>query len=399
MKKDERALFIVQELKKHGHTAFYAGGCVRDYLLKHPLQDIDIATDATPEELQKIFPHTVPVGIAFGILLVIIDNRQYEVATFRKEEVHKNGRYPEKVIFTSAKEDAVRRDFTINGMFYDPLNDVVHDFVEGQKDLENKIIRAIGNPQERFFEDRLRMVRAARFAARFDFIIENETFNAIKNRSAELFPAVSIERVWQEIAKMAQHKNFKKALLLLFEMGLLQVIFPALQTLSPADLKKRLAHIDKFPRSLPVILQIQELFPGISLDERLALCRYFKLSNYEQNVINYVFNIKDGDSHYWAQVYAHDLFELFWQWQKARLPAKEREIFIELHEKKQKLLSSHIRRLCEKKPLVTAEHLQAIGIAPGKKMGELLREAERIAINRNLDNASDVIDFLNKELT
>ena len=399
MKTDEKALHIIEELKKHGFIAYYAGGCVRDFLLGHASEDIDIATDAPPEAIRKIFPHTVPVGIAFGILIVIIDNRQYEVATFRKETHHISGRYPEKIEFTSAEMDAIRRDFTINGLFYDPKTDKIHDFVNGQKDLRNKIIRAIGNPEERFFEDRLRMVRAARFAARFGFEIEIKTWEAIQKYAKELFPAVSIERIWHEITKMAQKKHFKTALHLLFESGLFKVIFPELKDLGAKEFEKRIRHIEKFSAKMPVIIRILELFENFPLQGRLQLGRRLKLSNYDLKVIEYIGMVQDGNDYYWAKTYANEFFDLYLEAASIRLGAQEKEFFLKKHHQKQQLLAPQILRLKEKRPLVTSQMLQTIGIRPGKQMGNLLQIAEEIAACRHLDDAAAVLEILKKELS
>src|SRR3989338_2628829 len=143
MEEHPQARQIVETLAKAGFVAYYAGGWVRDFLLNHPSDDIDIATNAPPETIQALFPHTVPIGLAFGIILVIIDGKQYEVATFRQDLAYKDGRRPTKIAFATAIEDAKRRDFTINGMFFDPLKEEVLDYVSGKTDLENQVIRAI----------------------------------------------------------------------------------------------------------------------------------------------------------------------------------------------------------------------------------------------------------------
>ena len=162
MEEHPQARYIVDTLAKAGFVAYYAGGWVRDFLLGHPSDDIDIATNAPPETIQALFPKTVPIGIAFGIVLVIVEGHPYEVATFRNDLEYQDGRRPLRIEFTTAEEDAKRRDFTINGMFYDPLQKTVLDFVGGQQDLQKQLVRAIGNPHARIAEDRLRMIRAIR---------------------------------------------------------------------------------------------------------------------------------------------------------------------------------------------------------------------------------------------
>ncbi|MDE3047536.1 MAG: CCA tRNA nucleotidyltransferase, partial [Verrucomicrobiota bacterium] len=232
MDEHPQARHIVETLAKAGFVAYYAGGWVRDLLLNHPSDDIDIATNAPPETIQALFAHTVPVGIAFGIVLVIIDGHQYEVATFRQDLDYKDGRRPSRIAFTTAEEDAKRRDFTINGMFYDPLKDHILDYVNGRADLEAKVIRAIGNPHERIKEDRLRMIRGIRLACRFGFHIEAATDAAIRAHANELFPAVAIERVWQEFTKGHAFGKLRLMLIGLHDFGILQAIFPDLSQVS-----------------------------------------------------------------------------------------------------------------------------------------------------------------------
>jgi poly(A) polymerase len=193
----KKATQIVETLKEKGFIAYFAGGWVRDFLLGIDSDDIDIATNAPPETIEKLFPHTIPIGKAFGIILVIMNEHKYEVATFRKDIEYKDGRRPSAIEYTTAFEDAKRRDFTINGMFFDPLSEKVMDYVGGEEDLKKKIIRAIGNPHERIKEDRLRMLRAIRLSSKFDFEIEEKTKKAILAHSNELTPFVAIERFYQ----------------------------------------------------------------------------------------------------------------------------------------------------------------------------------------------------------
>jgi len=198
------AIKIVEKLQNSGHIAYFSGGWIRDFLLKVPSDDIDIATSASVEEVRDLFSKTIPVGIAFGIIIVVEEGHTFEVATFRKEKEYTDGRRPTHIEPASPEEDSLRRDFTINGMFFDPIQDKLLDFVEGQKDLEKGVIRAIGDPHQRFLEDRLRMIRAVRYSNRFNFPIDCDTTQAILSHAASLFPSVAIERVWQEFQKMAK---------------------------------------------------------------------------------------------------------------------------------------------------------------------------------------------------
>src|ERR1700733_9927300 len=197
----ERAKDIVRRLQDAGFSAFWVGGCVRDFLLGRPPTDYDVATSALPDQIEKVFPRTIPVGRKFGVMVVLEAEKQFQVATFRAEADYQDGRRPERVVFANAEADALRRDFTVNGLFYDPLTQQIHDWVGGEKDLRAKIIRTIGAPEERFGEDHLRLLRAVRFAAQLNFEIEAETFSAIK-RLAPKIKLISAERVRDELIKL-----------------------------------------------------------------------------------------------------------------------------------------------------------------------------------------------------
>ena len=197
----EIAKKIVATLQQNGFAAFWVGGCVRDFLLGREPQDFDIATDAKPESVEKLFRKTIPVGKKFGVIIVVENGIQFQVATFRAEADYQDGRRPEKIEFANAEADALRRDFTVNGLFYDPLTEKIHDWVGGEKDLRAKLIRAIGQPEERFGEDHLRMLRAVRFAAQLDFEIESGTFAAIQLLAPKI-KIISAERIRDELLKL-----------------------------------------------------------------------------------------------------------------------------------------------------------------------------------------------------
>ena len=201
------ALDVVQRLQRAGHVAYWAGGCVRDRLMGRPPKDFDVATSARPEEVLKIYPRGQMVGVAFGVVLVREgggNKRQVEIATFRADGAYSDGRHPDSVRFTNAEEDAKRRDFTCNGLFLDPVTEELHDFVGGRKDIEAKVLRAVGDARERFAEDHLRMLRAVRFAARLGFAIDEETRAAMValQRKIEL---ISRERIGEEVRMMLEH--------------------------------------------------------------------------------------------------------------------------------------------------------------------------------------------------
>jgi len=228
------AMAVLRRLRDAGHVAYFAGGCVRDLLLGRTPTDYDVATDAPPARVRKLFSNTQAVGAAFGVILVRIRGSQIEVATFRAEAGYADGRHPSQVHFTTAQHDAQRRDFTINGLFLDPISDQVIDYVGGQADLQAKTVRAIGDPLERFEEDHLRMLRAVRFAARLGFSIAPETEKAIRDHAKHL-TRISPERIAAELRIMLTPTSRAQAYRLLNDLGLLELIFRFLKAPSPAS--------------------------------------------------------------------------------------------------------------------------------------------------------------------
>ncbi len=237
----EHATEIIRTLRRHGHQAYLVGGCVRDLLLGREPADYDVATDAVPDRVMQIFPHTWAVGAQFGVVLVPMEKGEQppgvtehpnaiEVATFRSDGLYTDGRHPNDVQYTrSPQEDVQRRDFTINGLLLDPLaGDQVLDYVDGRLDLERRLIRTIGNPERRFDEDKLRMLRAIRFAARFDYQIDRITFAAIQRLSPEI-RQVSRERVRDELTKMLTEGRARRAFELLDSSGLLHEVLPEIE--------------------------------------------------------------------------------------------------------------------------------------------------------------------------
>jgi poly(A) polymerase len=221
------AIEVIERLRSFGYQALFAGGCVRDLLMGREPSDFDVATDARPEEILPMFRRVCEVGAVFGVVRVVGPPGvgEVEVATFRSDGAYLDGRRPESVVFSSLEEDAARRDFTINGMFYDPIQETVIDHVGGRADLDAKVIRAIGDPFARFREDKLRLLRAARFAARFGFSIETETWSALRAMAPEV-GVVSVERIAQELEKMLTHPSRGKGYGLVRDAGLLDAILP-----------------------------------------------------------------------------------------------------------------------------------------------------------------------------
>ena len=221
---------LVDRLHAAGHVAYFAGGCVRDLVRGQAPKDIDIATDARPEEVQKIFRRTYAVGAHFGVIVVLENDLQFEVATFRADGAYLDGRHPAEVRFSSPEEDARRRDFTINGMFFDPTNDAVIDFVGGRQDLAAGLVRAIGDPAQRFAEDRLRLLRAVRFATVLDFEIEKGTWEAVV-RAADTIGEISAERIREELIRIFLSPQRARGWDLLDASGLLKEILPELSAM------------------------------------------------------------------------------------------------------------------------------------------------------------------------
>ena len=388
---------IVSTLQAKGYIAYFAGGWVRDFLLKLPSDDIDIATSASVEEIELLFPKTIPVGIAFGIIIVVEEGHHFEVATFRKEKEYVDGRRPTSIERATPEEDAQRRDFTINGMFFDPIQEKLLDFVQGEEDLKKGWIRAIGDPHHRFLEDRLRMIRAVRYSTRFNFPIHIDTEQAIIAHSESLFPSVAIERIWQEFQKLSKFVTFSKGLEKLHALNLLPTIFPSLKEVSKKELHERLALFPLFPKSTPLIIELAHLFPNDSLEKHLELCDYLKLSRKDKEHIEFLHYAKslllmplswqEGllDSE-WVKFYVHPLSSLFLDLYQAA----------PFHQKKKQDLLPYIQRIQEKRPLLTASDLFPEGILPSPLLGLLLKEAEKLSINLKITDKETLLQTLKK---
>lgn len=279
------AIQIVNRLRDAGHTALFAGGCVRDLLLGRESNDFDVATTARPDQVRDLFGHrrTLAVGASFGVIVVIgpRDIGHVEVATFRTDKDYVDGRRPESIEFCSPEEDARRRDFTINGMFFDPIDEQVIDYVGGEEDLKAELVRAIGDPHDRMREDKLRMLRAVRFTAILGFSLDPTTADAIRQMSADLI-VVSAERIAQELKKMLVDRNRRRAVELSIDMQLLRIILPELNELQrQSDWQITLVRLERLERpsfevALAALLQ--------SLDSKSivnTICRRLKLSNDE----------------------------------------------------------------------------------------------------------------------
>lgn len=295
------AVEVVRRLRAAGHEAYWAGGCVRDQLLGREPADYDVATDAEPDRIRAVFGRrrTLAIGAAFGVISVIGPKPAglVEVTTFRRDAAYSDGRHPDSVSFSTAAEDASRRDFTINGMFFDPMENRVIDYVGGREDLAARVIRAIGNARDRFAEDKLRMLRAVRFAAAFDFSLDEESRDAISEMAAEIH-IVSPERIAVEMRRMLAGRSRAIGVRLLLETGLAAELLPEIVTRDDSERRKinesleylaRLGDGCGFPATLAALLS--RFVDSKATDD---VCRRWKLSNDERDRVCWLVENRDA---------------------------------------------------------------------------------------------------------
>jgi poly(A) polymerase len=386
---------ICQKLKEAGYIAYFAGGFIRDKLLGIASDDIDIATDATPEEIAALFPKHLLIGAQFGVVAVVLENHTFEVATFRNDLKYEDGRKPSAIQLKSSPiEDAKRRDFTINGLFYDPFTDEILDYVDGKRDIQAKVIRTIGDPKSRFSEDRLRIIRAVRFATKFGFTIDKKTEEAILHFSSTLLPAVSMERIFQELTKMRMGDSFYEALSELYRLQLLQAIFPPLKN---HDLTEKLEACRHFSKNVPMILFLSHLLFGTDASFEKNLAIYLKASNEQAALIECYHAIKTFDffsaaPYSLAQLLANPSFEKAFE---ASCPSKELLSFVE---EQKRNLAFFIDLFKRRESIITAADLQALGIQPGKEMGELLKKSQQLAVNLQIQEKEKLLEALQREI-
>ncbi len=428
----DAATDIACRLQTAGHTAYFAGGCVRDKLLGYPPDDYDIATSATPLQVQEIFPRTQAVGAHFGVILVIEHGRAFEVATFRSDHQYLDGRRPERVTFSTPEEDARRRDFTINGMFHDPVADQLIDFVGGQADLEKKIIRAIGDPVARFGEDKLRLLRAIRFAARFAYEIDPPTWAALSAHASDI-PAVSAERLREELVKILVHPNRVRGFDLLDHSGLLRVVLPEIEKLKGCEQPPQFhpegdvfvhtrAMLDLLPAEVPPTLALAVLFHDIGKpptfryhpeEDRIRFSGHDRVgaAMTEQLMERFRFSRAETDR-VTESVRQHMVFKDVQKMRTAKLkrfmarPGFEEEL--ELH--RVDCASSHglldnYRFLLSKAeqfaneplippPLVTGRDLLALGWQPGPHFGPVLEAVQTAQLEGTLTESAEALDWV-----
>ncbi len=399
------AVTIVEKLQKQGYLAYFAGGWVRDFLLGVDAEDVDIVTSATIEEIEKLFVKTIPVGVQFGIIVVIEEGFSFELASFRSDGKYIDGRHPSSIHKASPEEDAKRRDFTINGLFFDPIEKKIYDYVGGEKDLACKIVRAIGKAEERFCEDKLRMIRAVRYAERFGFTIEEKTYAAILKYAKELFPAVSIERVWVEVKKMGKNGTLASCFPLLYKLQLLASLLDFLHvSLDKRQMEKALEDMQKLSKeSDPLCFLWLLVGRNRTLREWEEMCEKMKMSCKEKEFAlflhhslkmleNYATLSAVDGVYFYANLRAEEVIGV----KKALLPLQEREVFHLWGEKTKQDLLPFIEKRKAKESWITGADLLKENLSPGPHLGLLLKEAEKIAIEQKICSKEELMDQLKK---
>jgi len=394
--KPDSAIDIIRELRKRGHEAYLVGGCVRDMVMGIEPADNDIATSARPEEIVKIFPRTESIGAQFGVILVIYRGHPFEVATFRSDEAYVDGRRPTGVVFTDVKQDVLRRDFTINGLLYDPLDQRVIDYVEGQSDIRAKLVRAIGDPHARFEEDKLRILRAVRFGARLGYEIEPATWEAVRFMAPKIHQ-VSSERIREELSRILTDGRPARGFRLLDESGLRAEILPELEWTEHIERSlgfvRKGADVDfamgvllhhtpvagvqkivdrlKFSRAeMQHIISLVENLPRFSEVRQMSMAklkRFFRLNRFEDHVeLAHIHLTAQGD----------DLGDLQYVRQKGA-EWSEQDIFPQ--------------------PLVTGADLIAMGFVPGPVFKDILTRVEDEQLDGRLTDRAQALDFVRRE--
>jgi poly(A) polymerase len=389
------AMYVADKLHQAGHVALFAGGCVRDMLLGYEPMDYDVATDATPEQVKELFPKARQVGAQFGVVLVRKYRHDVEVATFRTDGDYSDGRHPDIVAFRSREEDAKRRDFTINGMFYDPLTEHVIDDIGGQEDLIRRIIRTIGRPEDRFAEDHLRMLRAVRFAARLGFAIEPRTLAAIRDQSHKL-PLISSERIYVELALILVVPSRASAWSLLVETGLRAHLSPAWPIDEDADAMalRRLEALP--PYRIDESLAMAALLPAGAADLASAVCHSLKMSNRLREAITWLVRslarVQQDEVKELADLKLlmadeewPNLLELFRVDEIAHERGAER--YEELVRRSEAIPPTEIAPL----PLLSGDDLLELGVPQGPEFGRILRAVYRAQLNRAIRTPEDAI--------
>ncbi len=435
----DAAVSIIQTLRNNGYKAFLVGGCVRDALLGIEPKEYDITTSALPAEVQKLFKRNVPIGESFGVILVLKDEMQFEVATFRQEREYTDGRHPGDVNYTESEiEDVVRRDFTINGMLYDPIEEQVFDHVKGKDDLNNGLVRTIGNAAERFNEDKLRMIRAVRFTSRFGFKMDEETFNAIKENCSSI-ESVSKERIRDEIVKIISQQNPGNGLKMLSETGLLKEILPDVHTMigveqppqfhpegdvfvhtclvldklhantggnySPELAMGALLHDVGKPPTFEVSDRIR--FNGhdrVGAGMAKGICRKLKFSKKQiERIVSIIRehlkfkDVRNMKQSTLKRFLATPYFEEHLEMHLADCQASHgmTEIYYYLKDKLENMEEDEIKP----PPLVTGIDLIGLGFKPGPLFKQILEKVEELQLEGTVSNKNDALEFITKNFS
>jgi poly(A) polymerase len=415
----EFAVEVVRRLQEAGFRALWNGGCVRDFLMGRVPKDYDVATDARPDDVRSLFGHrrTLAVGASFGVIIVLGPKPagNVEVATFRTEGPYLDGRRPEHVDFATPEEDAQRRDFTINGMFYDPISEQVHDYVGGEKDLAAGVVRAIGRPADRMTEDKLRMLRAVRFAATLEFQLDGPTADAVRAMAPEIH-VVSAERIAQELKRMLVDPHRRRAMELARDTQLLLEILPELgPTLddashpgeggakSPWEISLRRLRLLQEPRfelaAAALLASVPEIGGSPSAgrkEPRVArgVCKRLRLSNQETDSIEWllthlsdVFASATKSLAQLKRMLAHpDARDLLALARADRLAA-ESDLSGVMH--CEELLQRTPPERLDPLPFVTGDDLIARGLRPGKRIREILDTIREAQLNEELTDKEE----------
>lgn len=394
----EAAIKIIKKLNAEGFRALLAGGCVRDMLLKRRAKDYDVATDARPNDVMKLFRRTLKVGARFGVVIVMMGKERVEVATFRTETGYADGRHPGKVRFATAAEDAARRDFTVNGMFYDPVGREVLDFFGGRADLKKRLIRTIGRAEDRFGEDYLRMLRAVRFATALGFTIEDATFHAIC-KNCDKIKDISRERIAMELEGILTAPNRLQGAELLLNSGLAGHIFPHLKIdkIMPA-----LKVLEKLPERIDFALGLSGLFVGCETDIALKTCTSLRLSRNTGRHIKFLLTnrsklLDTGMS--LAQlrlIVAEPYFEDLYHLQKAIQKAHRKSIgpLLKLRRRIRSLAGIELRP----RPLLDGHDLIRLGAPPGPFLGRLAQQMYIAQLEGEIHSAEQAAQWVRKWL-
>jgi tRNA nucleotidyltransferase/poly(A) polymerase len=398
MTNKQAAIKIIRQLRRNGFEALLAGGCVRDMLLHRPAKDYDVATNAHPADVARLFKRTLKVGAKFGVVMVLIDAHQIEVASFRTETDYQDGRHPDLVSFSTAAEDAGRRDFTINGMFYDPIDKTVIDYVNGKKDLAKGLIRTIGDASRRFGEDYLRMLRAIRFSTQLDFDIEPNTWSAIIN-NAEHIIKISGERIAMELEAILTNPNRKTGAQMLLKSGLAGIIFTGF---SGKQSDFGIQVLARLPKKVDFELAVATLFAGCNTDFATEKCAVLKPSKTRRRHIKFLLanrgKLLDSGmplarlKMILAEPYFWDLYELQVAIQKAN--KESLGPLLKTRKRARALAGKELRP----RHLLNGHELIRLGAVPGPQVGQLAQELYIVQLAEEVQTAEQARQWAQKWL-